>query len=132
MSKNISKNTKKCKSKKIQYFLDIIFGSGAGLVGGLFGGGGGMLVVPTMTSINKVEAKVAHATAIATILPLTIASATVYGVNGYFDSSIYGFTVVGSIIGGLIGAKLLKKLSNEMISIIFYVVMIIAGSQMLG
>ena len=131
MSKNAAENAKKSKKSKIKYFLDLLLGAGAGLVGGIFGGGGGMLVVPAMTSVNKVEAKIAHATAIAAILPLTIASSVVYGIKGNFDAKIFCYTVVGSIIGGVVGAGLLKKLSNDAISLIFYIVMIIAGCQML-
>lgn len=128
MSKNNKKHTLK---SKFMAFLNMVLGGTAGFVGGMFGGGGGMLIVPTLTSVDKVETRVAHATAILAVLPLTIASSVIFGVKGYFDQNVIIFTMIGSVIGGIIGAKLLRKLSNQSLSFFFYVVMIVAGAQML-
>lgn len=122
---------KKAKNKIIK-IVDILVGSLSGLVGGLFGGGGGILIVPTLTEINKVDTRTSHATAILSVLPLTIASSIVHFQGGYYDNTIFTYTVIGSIIGGLIGANLLKKLPTKLITIIFSIVMIIAGVQMLN
>ena len=48
---------------KKEKFLIVIFGAVTGFINGFFGGGGGMIVVPVMTILLKIEQKVAHATA---------------------------------------------------------------------
>ena len=66
----------------------ILTGVATGVANGFFGGGGGMIVVPLMTFLLKMKTKVAHATALAVILPVTIVSATIYIAKGYFDWKI--------------------------------------------
>ncbi len=126
------KNGDKKGKKNFIKIVDVIVGGLSGLVGGLFGGGGGIMIVPTLTEINKTDTRTAHATAILSILPLTIASSIIHFQGGYYDNTIFTYTVIGSIIGGLIGATLLKKLPTKLITFIFSIVMIIAGVQMLN
>lgn len=128
MSKN---NDKKSWKERFSLILDVIVGGISGLVGGLFGAGGGMLVVPTLTTINDFDARRAHATAILAVLPLTIASSIVYSSNGYFDLNVFTYVVIGSVIGGLIGQKLLRNLSCDVLSLTFNGLMIFAGVQMI-
>ena len=105
----------------------VIVGGLVGLVSGLLGGGGGTLVVPTYQSLLGMEAKKAHATAIATILPLCIVSSIIYLMRGGYDYGQMGLISGGVVIGGVIGSVLLKKLSNAKISLVFYVIMLYAG-----
>ncbi len=128
MSKN---KDKKSWKERFSLILDVIVGGVSGLVGGLFGAGGGMLVVPTLTTINDFDARRAHATAILAVLPLTIASSIVYSANGYFDLNVFTYVVIGSVIGGLIGQKLLRNLSCDVLSLTFNGLMIFAGVQMI-
>lgn len=89
-----------------------------------------MLCVPLLEKGLKVETKKAHATAIPIILPITIASATVYVSNGYFDLSKTLFVSVGVIAGGVLGSLLLKKLPPFIVQILFSIIMIFAGIKM--
>ena len=59
-----------------------------GVVNGLFGGGGGMVVVPLMKNMLGYEEKYAHATAILVIAPVCAASLITYLVNGYFSAEV--------------------------------------------
>ena len=60
---------------KTKYALS---GTAAGLVNGLFGGGGGMVLVPLLNGWCGLEGKQAFATCVAAILPLSAVSAAVY------------------------------------------------------
>ena len=101
-----------------------------GFINGFFGGGGGMLCVPMLEKIGSLPTKKAHATAIPIILPITIASAVVYIINGYFVAKVFSVGI-GVIVGGVLGALMLKKLPPIVLSIAFSVLMIIAGIRML-
>ncbi len=115
------------KTKKVL----LLFGSAVvGFICGLFGGGGGMLVVPLLQK-KGLDEKSAHATAMAVILPTTVASAIIYLISGYFSLKITLLVTGGCIVGGIVGAVLLKKLQKNTVSLVFAVVMIIAGLKLL-
>ncbi len=102
-----------------------------GFFNGFFGGGGGMIVVPLLIFALGLQEKEAHATAILTILPISLVSAIVYIVKGNVDYSSLGLTTIGFILGGVVGAFLLKKLNNKVIRIIFSLLMIVAGIKII-
>ena len=126
--KALIESQEKNKSIKMQC---VILGAIAGLVNGLFGGGGGMIVVPLLIFMLKREAKKAHATAILIILPMSIVSGMLYAVNKSLQLNVAIPTLIGVTIGGVLGAILLKKLSAKWISLIFSIVMAVAGAKML-
>lgn len=109
----------------------ILAGLLIGAVNGLFGAGGGMLAVPCLTYIGSLDEKSAHATAIALILPLCLVSSIAYGVGASFENGVILPTVLGVTIGGILGACLLKKLSSNVVSFLFYALMLFAGLKMM-
>lgn len=115
--------------KRIAYSL--IIGALAGFVNGLFGGGGGMIVVPLLMWLLKLPSKKAHATAILIILPLSILSGLFYAAFGSLDVAVLIPAGLGVLGGGVAGALLLKKLSSKWVVIIFAGVMFAAGLKML-
>lgn len=109
----------------------ILTGAVTGLTNGFFGGGGGMIVVPLLTILLKLKPKIAHATAIAVILPITVASAIIYFLNGGFDFKTGLPSGFGVVVGGAAGAWLLGKLSSRWIVRLFAAVMLAAGIKLL-
>ena len=108
-----------------------LMGAGIGAANAIFGGGGGMIVVPILMLLMNLKAKESHATAILIILPITIISAVIYLINGYFSLDSGVSSSIGVIVGGILGALLLKKISNKWIVKIFAIVMVIGGVKML-
>lgn len=113
--------------KKLMFLTGVI----TGFLNGLFGGGGGMIAVPSFIILIGVEPKKAHATAIALILPVTAISAAVYIFKGYFDFSLDLPVTLGVACGGVAGALLLKKASNAFLIKLFAAVMLAAGVKLL-
>jgi len=99
----------------------------AGLANGFFGGGGGTLVVPTLRKLMDCEEKKSHATAIAVMLPVSMISGAAYLLRGVRD--LWATLEVGSgvIVGGVIGAVMLRKVPKGFLTGLFYLVMIYAG-----
>ncbi|MBQ7235765.1 MAG: sulfite exporter TauE/SafE family protein [Clostridia bacterium] len=116
--------------KKLNVYA-VLTGLSAGIINGVFGGGGGMLVVPMLVHLLKCPAKKAHATAILIILPLSIVSGIFYAAFGNFNLEVGIPAGIGVILGGTVGALLLSKLSSKWLTIIFCVVMAAAGVKML-
>lgn len=109
----------------------IIVSLAIGAINGLFGAGGGMLTVPLLNFAVGLDEKHSHATAIAIILPLCLVSSIVYALGGGFENGVILPTVIGVTIGGIVGAFLLKKMSNDALSLLFYGVMFFAGLKMI-
>lgn len=118
----------KSKSKKL--LTCAIGGVTAGFFNGLFGSGGGTIIVPFLEKFLELDPKKSHATAILIISGFTIVSLIFYGFSNNLD---YGLALKISstgVLGGLVGAKLLNKLSFSAIHKIFGVFMIIAAVRM--
>ncbi len=124
-------NRLKAKSIKKRRLFLALAGLFIGIVNGIFGAGGGMLAVPALSFIGGLDDRHSHATAIAVILPLCLVSTVVYSVRGSFEWGVILPTVIGVVGGGIIGALLLKKLSNELLSFLFYGLMLFAGIKMI-
>lgn len=110
--------------KWLKVFLCIVFGCLIGFLNGFMGAGGGIVLVPFLEYVLKYEEKIAHATAILIIFPVSVLSSIFYIINGAFNFSITLPVLIGSLVGGVVGAFLLKKLKNNVISLMFSVVMI--------
>ena len=124
---DLQAQTLSVKKKILTCFCSIFIG----IVNGLFGAGGGMLAVPCLTYIWGLDEKSAHATAIAVILPLCLVSSIVYATSGNFDAAVILPTVIGVTAGGIIGAALLKKMSPDAVSFLFYTLMAFVGFKMI-
>ncbi len=117
--------------KWVQVVLLIALGLLVGFVNGFLGAGGGMLLVPCIIPILKMETKVAHATAILIILPISLVSGVIYALKGSFNFDIFLPCLIGTVVGGVLGTFILSKLKSDIITAIFSVVMIAAGVIMI-
>lgn len=119
------------KARKKNNLVLALCGVLVGLVNGFLGAGGGMLAVPVLTFAAGLPEKKAHATAIALILPLCAVSAVVYAMGGAASYVPDLPAAAGVFAGGIAGALLLKKASPELLTELFYGVMLFAGIKMI-
>ncbi len=119
------------KKKKLSFNIkNTLIGSFTGFINGIFGSGGGTLLVPILNNIVKIEEHKSHATALAIIIFLSSASSIIYISKGTYDIGLTFQVACGSIVGGIVGAKLLSKLTGRFLRISFGVIMIIAALRM--
>jgi len=118
------------KSKVLKYVKYALIGIVTGTANGLFGSGGGCIVVPAMVHLLDVEEHKAHATAISIILPLTVVSAVYYIIKGFADWGLTLKVVLGGLAGGYLGAKLLNVCPDRILRKIFAIFMAAAGIKM--
>ena len=111
--------------------LAALTGSITGLANGLFGSGGGILLVPALQRFFKVETHKSHGTALTIILPLSILSALIYIRGEVVDWKAVLWITAGGIPGGFAGAMLLTKLSSKWIHKLFGAFMITAAIRMI-
>ena len=111
--------------------ISSIIGIITGFANGLFGSGGGSIVVPAMERFLKISTHKAHATAIAIILPLSILSAFIYVRGDVAPISTIIYVSIGGVLGGAVGAKLLCKISSKWLHRIFGLVIVTASIRMI-
>lgn len=122
---------KKKRDTLLKYAKYAGIGLVTGAANGLFGSGGGTIAVPAMVLLLGADDHKAHATAIAIILPLTVLSSFFYIGNHYTDWDLTIKVILGGLVGGYIGAKLLQVFSSKLLRKIFAVFMMIAGVRMM-
>ena len=123
--------TSKETSNVLKFIWLIFIGLIIGFINGFWGGGGGMVCVPTLTILLNLPDKKAHATAILIMLPLSLVSFGVYLFKGSIDMVLAGIIAGGFTVGGILGALLLKKTNNLVLQIMFAIVIILGAIKIL-
>ena len=108
-----------------------IIGLLAGIVNGLFSTGGGMILVPAFMYLLKLDATKSRGTSVFCILPMVITSSFFYYKGNFINWKIAILCAIGGTIGGYIGAKLLKKLPEKVMKIIFIIFLIYIAFKMI-
>lgn len=102
-----------------------------GFANGIFGAGGGMLLVPALEKLFGTQEKKSHATTTAIILPLCIVSSFIMIKNYKLDWITILMISLGGMAGGFMGAKFLNKISDAKLKKIFGFFIIIAAIKMI-
>lgn len=102
----------------------------AGLVSALLGIGSGVLKIPAMDTALRLPIKVSSATSNFMIGVTASASAGAYFMRGDIDIDIAGPVALGSVVGALVGARLLMRLPAEKLRIFFVIVLVLLAIQM--
>lgn len=91
----------------------------AGVLSGLFGVGGGVIVVPALMAFAQMDQRRASATSLVAIAPAAVVGAVTYAVQGEVHWLAALTLAVGSVIGAPIGARLLRALPLRALPWIF-------------
>ena len=89
----------------------LAIGAIGGLFAGLFGVGGGFIMVPLMMAWLRFDQRRAAATSLLAIIPPALLSAALYGARGEIDLIAAAIIAVGAIAGTPLGALLLRRIS---------------------
>jgi len=110
------------------YVLAVVLGVAAGILSGLFGVGGGILFVPTLTYIGLTQLH-AEATSLLAIIP-TVAVGVWrqqrYGNVRWRGALVIGLASVGAAVGG---AQLAESVPETTLRKLFAVVLIATAAQ---
>lgn len=103
----------------------ILVGLAAGLLSGLFGIGGGTIIVPALALWLGMPQKLAAGTSVAAILPTAVVGAISYAVQGNVDWIAAICLAVGIVIGAQLGTYLLARLPMGVIQWAFMVFLLV-------
>ena len=103
---------------------------GAGLISALLGIGSGVLKIPAMDTALRLPIKVSSATSNFMIGVTAAASGGAYFAKGLITPALAGPVALGSVIGAALGAKVLMRVPNEKLRLVFVVVLLLLAVQM--
>lgn len=112
-----------------QKFYYSVLGLSAGALNGLFGAGGGMIVVPFL-EYSGIEPKKSHATSIAIIFMMSVISCIFYYFNGHLHFAEAAVYLPSGLIGAVCGAFLLKKMPKTLLKRLFGLLMIFSAVRL--
>jgi uncharacterized membrane protein YfcA len=104
----------------------------AGVVSGLLGIGSGVLKVLAMDGAMRLPMKVSSATSNFMIGVTAAASAGIYLSRGDVDPQIAAPVALGVLTGAIVGARLLSRVSNRGVRLIFLPVLVAVGLETIG
>ena len=116
--------------KKGKIFVAGSLGLLAGAANGMFGAGGGLIVVPILKKLG-LERKEAHSNAVAVIFPITAVSAVLYLLKGNVELSDALPFLPAGLIGALLGTWVIGRISPLWLKRIFGGFMVYAGVRLL-
>ena len=115
----------------MQYFIAALIGLAGGLSSGLFGVGGGIVMVPAMVYLLHTNIKTAVGTSLVVIIPTALTGALKHQQLGNIDWRMAASLVPLAIVGGFVGAALTRPLPAETLKKLFGGFMILAGCRLL-
>ncbi|MFA5779756.1 MAG: TSUP family transporter [Elusimicrobiota bacterium] len=109
----------------------LIVGLAAGIMGGLFGLGGGTILIPALVYFFKMTQHQAQGTSLAAMIPpIGLLAAVKYYQAGHVNIKIAALVAVGFFIGGFFGGALAQPVSDPVLKKIFGVFIVIVGLNM--
>ncbi len=116
----------------MQIYLILLVGLGAGILSGLFGIGGGIVIIPALVFGFGLSQHLAQGTTLVMmVLPIGLMAAWTYYQQGFADLKIALFLAAGFFLGGLLGAKIATGLSTNVLSKVFGVLMLVIAIKMI-
>ncbi|HEX9891290.1 MAG TPA: sulfite exporter TauE/SafE family protein [Actinomycetota bacterium] len=103
----------------------------AGGLSGLFGVGGGVLIVPGLVMLSGMRQHVAHGTSLAAIVPIATGGVIGYGLEGALDWPAAGLVAAGGAAGAILGARLLERVPEAPLRRGFALFMLVAAAALL-
>lgn len=103
----------------------------AGFVSGLFGVGGGVLMVPALVLAVHLDQRLAHGVSLTAVVPIAAASTLSYALAGEVDWSVAVLLAIGAIGGAVVGTHLLARLAQRVLGYCFAALMIATAVRLL-
>lgn len=96
-----------------------LVGVAAGFLSGLFGVGGGILIVPGLVLVARFPQRLAHGTSLAAVVPIAISSTASFWLHGNIDWPAAMFLAAGAVGGAVAGTRLLHVLPHRTLGFAF-------------
>lgn len=108
----------------------LLVGAVAGLLSGLFGVGGGVLMVPALVLLMHLDQRLAHGVSLTAVVPIAAAGTLSYALSSEVDWAVAGLLALGAVGGAVVGTHFLARLSQRVLGYSFAALMIVTAIRM--
>ena len=107
-------------------------GLAAGVAAGMFGIGGGLIIVPALIFLLGMKEKQAIGTSLAALIPpVGLLGAAEYYRSGYINIKYAALIAVGLFIGAYFGARIVISMPDVLIRRIYAIFLLVIAARML-
>ncbi len=122
----------KQRSKSMDIVNALLIGLLAGILGGLFGIGGGSLLIPALILVMGFSQHMAQGVSLGAMLPpIGVLAAYKYWKEGNMNWRVALLISAGFILGGYIGATIANKINPKLMRKMFGIFLMIIAVQMI-
>jgi uncharacterized protein len=112
--------------------LLILLGLAAGVLGGMFGIGGGIIIIPALVFIFGLTQHQAQGTTLAVLVPpIGLLAALRYYHSGNVKLGMAALICLGFFIGGWIGASFIQNISDQTLRKMFGIFLLLVSLEMI-
>jgi uncharacterized membrane protein YfcA len=108
----------------------VVVGVLAGFLAGMFGVGGGILIVPGLVLATHMSQRLAHGTSLAAVVPISVASLVTYAAHDNVDWPIAVWLAGGAVAGAVVGTRLLHVLPHDTLGVLFAVTLVASAVRL--
>ncbi len=113
-----------------QLTIALAVGLGAGLLSGLFGVGGGILIVPALVLLLKFDQRLANGTSLGAVLPISISGLITYWSQDNVDWHMALWLAIGALGGAVVGTKWIHILPKKVLGYLFAAMLLITAIRL--
>lgn len=117
-------------ARRAKLRASVLIGVVAGFLSGVFGVGGGILIVPALVLAAGYEQRRAHGTSLAAVLPIATSGLIGFAVQGSVDWPAALLLMTGSVLGAAVGTRLLQVLPVRVLAGAFTLVLLATALQL--
>lgn len=107
-----------------------LLGLFAGFLSGLFGVGGGILIVPILVLALKMDQRLAHGTSLAAVLPIALSGVIGFALEDSVDWPVALVLTLGAMAGAVIGTHALHRLSTTFLARAFAAILFLSALRL--
>lgn len=111
----------------------LLIGVAAGILGALFGVGGGLVIVPALTVLCAFEQRRAAGTSLTAVLVTAVAGSITYAFHGNVDPRAAALVGVPAVVGVVAGTSLQQRIPVRGLAYAFAALLaVVAGRLLIG
>lgn len=125
MRVRIGNNMNVAQSHQHPWWALVLLGVAVGLASGMFGVGGGIIIVPVLVYLFHIDQRIASGTSLLAIVPTALAGVVAYGMHGNVSVLLAVLMAIGSVVGAPMGAWLLQRLPKRALQLSFMAFLVV-------
>jgi uncharacterized membrane protein YfcA len=117
--------------QSVNALLIVLLGTVVGVLSGMFGVGGGFIIVPAMIYLLGMPARVVVGTSLAMMLAVSAATTFIHSVTTHaVDIVLAALLLVGGVIGAQYGAMLATRIKPDLLRLALAVLILLVALRM--